>query len=196
MLLANLQQDVDLNGFSIVPQFLDSDEIDSLLAAISDVQEDDSVRRRGGVYAIRNLLGVVPAITLLAASAKVTRLVRSVLGETVFAVRGILFDKTANANWLVPWHQDLTISVKENSPYQALGHGQLKQECLTSRPPPASSTPCSLFEYISMIVMSKMVPCVYCPRHTVWAGSPANKYRQPSVNDCRLRVRSPAAVRF
>jgi ectoine hydroxylase-related dioxygenase (phytanoyl-CoA dioxygenase family) len=28
-------------------------------------------------------------------------------------VRGIFFDKTADSNWKVPWHQDLTIAVRE-----------------------------------------------------------------------------------
>lgn len=36
-------------------------------------------------------------------------------------VRGILFDKTASANWLVPWHQDLTICVQ--SPVETQGYG-------------------------------------------------------------------------
>ncbi|MES2792022.1 MAG: phytanoyl-CoA dioxygenase family protein [Planctomycetota bacterium] len=38
---------------------------------------------------------------------------RVVLGAEAKPVKGILFDKTPQANWAVPWHQDLTISVQE-----------------------------------------------------------------------------------
>jgi ectoine hydroxylase-related dioxygenase (phytanoyl-CoA dioxygenase family) len=36
-------------------------------------------------------------------------------------VRGLLFDKTPEANWPVPWHQDLTIAV--NARTEAPGYG-------------------------------------------------------------------------
>lgn len=36
-------------------------------------------------------------------------------------MRGTLFDKTPSANWLVPWHQDLTICVKQR--IEAAGYG-------------------------------------------------------------------------
>lgn len=36
-------------------------------------------------------------------------------------VRGILFDKTPGANWLVAWHQDLTICVQAK--HEAVGYG-------------------------------------------------------------------------
>jgi ectoine hydroxylase-related dioxygenase (phytanoyl-CoA dioxygenase family) len=35
----------------------------------------------------------------------------SVLGDNCFAVRGILFNKTEEANWKVAWHQDCVIAV-------------------------------------------------------------------------------------
>ena len=40
-------------------------------------------------------------------------LVERVLGPNAFIVRSILFDKTAESNWAVPWHQDLTVAVGE-----------------------------------------------------------------------------------
>jgi ectoine hydroxylase-related dioxygenase (phytanoyl-CoA dioxygenase family) len=35
------------------------------------------------------------------------------LGREAFAVRAVLFDKTQDANWIVAWHQDRTIPVRE-----------------------------------------------------------------------------------
>ncbi|MFO0892265.1 MAG: phytanoyl-CoA dioxygenase family protein [Isosphaeraceae bacterium] len=34
------------------------------------------------------------------------------LGEAAFPVRVLYFDKTATANWNLPWHQDVTVAVR------------------------------------------------------------------------------------
>jgi ectoine hydroxylase-related dioxygenase (phytanoyl-CoA dioxygenase family) len=38
--------------------------------------------------------------------------IEPILGDAARVVRGIFFDKQPTANWKVPWHQDLTIAVK------------------------------------------------------------------------------------
>jgi ectoine hydroxylase-related dioxygenase (phytanoyl-CoA dioxygenase family) len=58
----------------------------------------------------RQLMRRVPAVAALAASGKIMDLVSAALGEGARAVRSLFFDKTPEANWLVPWHQDLTIA--------------------------------------------------------------------------------------
>jgi hypothetical protein len=62
---------------------------------------------------MRDALRNLPEIRELANSVELLDLVRPVLGPGAFAVRGLLFDKTPEANWGVPWHQDLTIAVKK-----------------------------------------------------------------------------------
>lgn len=47
----------------------------------------------------------------LAWSVKVRSIAEDTAEDSAFPVRATLFDKTADANWLVPWHQDLTICV-------------------------------------------------------------------------------------
>jgi ectoine hydroxylase-related dioxygenase (phytanoyl-CoA dioxygenase family) len=103
----NFRQD----GFSILPGVFERREIENLVDAISRIDNDKGVRSRGGVYAVRNLLHLSPAINELAYSAKVRSIAKENLAKAAFPVRGTLFDKTAGANWLVPWHQDLTICV-------------------------------------------------------------------------------------
>jgi ectoine hydroxylase-related dioxygenase (phytanoyl-CoA dioxygenase family) len=130
-----LRNNLDLLGFSIVPDLLNSDEIDSLFAALSAVEASDAVRKRGGVYAIRNLLEVVPAVARLATSDKLATLVRSALGKDAFPVRGTRFDKTPEANWLVPWHQDLTICVKQRIDAAGFGPWTIKAGVNHVQPP-------------------------------------------------------------
>lgn len=43
-----------------------------------------------------------------------------------FPVRALLFDKTAETNWNVSWHQDLSIAVKEQIEVPGFGGGSLK----------------------------------------------------------------------
>lgn len=59
------------------------------------------------------------------------------LSEQAFIVRSTLFDKPSDANWTVPWHQDVTIEVQE--PYELDGFGPwTTKEGLLSVQPPTS----------------------------------------------------------
>jgi len=63
-------------------------------------------------YGRRNLLANFEGIRSVVRSDAVCSLVHSVLGSNAFAVRGLFFDKTPAANWMVGWHQDRTIAVQ------------------------------------------------------------------------------------
>jgi hypothetical protein len=62
-------------------------------------------------------------------------LVEPVLGDRFFAVRGILFDKIPDANWKVPWHQDVTIAVEERVEVEGFGPWSIKADVLHVQPP-------------------------------------------------------------
>lgn len=122
-------------GFAIVPAVIDSEQIERLVSDLDSLDQGDSIRRKGGVFAVRNLLDVCPAVRDLAHSASIRQIVSSVLGELAFPVRGILFDKTPNANWLVPWHQDLTIAVVEKRDVEGFGPWSIKAGVVHVQPP-------------------------------------------------------------
>ena len=52
---------------------------------------------------------------------RVMDIVSTVLGPHAFVVRGLFFDKTPTANWNLPWHQDVTIAVKERREVAGFG---------------------------------------------------------------------------
>ena len=122
-------------GFAVIPDVLSAAEIDLLSFRLEQADDKVATRRRGNVYAIRNLLDVVPDIRRLAASNKLKSLAESVLGAGVFAVRAMLFDKPPAANWKVPWHQDLTIAVKERKDVPGFGPWSIKAAVLHVQPP-------------------------------------------------------------
>ena len=105
---------VQSRGFAIVEGFLDDSDVAYLLAALErHYPPDSSLGRIGETFALRNLLDMVPEVEQLANAPQVRALVEPALGSTFLPVRGILFDKIPEANWKVPWHQDVTIAVKE-----------------------------------------------------------------------------------
>lgn len=104
-------------GFAIVPECLDSTIVARLVHLTELARERneaaESVANSSGVYALRNLVDVVPEVAELTLNSNVAELVEAVLGTGAFMVRSTLFDKTDGANWGVFWHQDLSIAVKE-----------------------------------------------------------------------------------
>jgi hypothetical protein len=74
------------NGFSILPGLIDPREIESLIDAVSKIDRNGGVRSRGGMYAVRNLLRLSPAIGELASSTKVRCIVERYLAAAAFPV--------------------------------------------------------------------------------------------------------------
>jgi hypothetical protein len=85
--------------------------------ALADSRHDKAVLRRanGVIYGARNLLSVFPAAQSVWRKPVLEGLVRRVLGDRCGLVRGLFFDKPPKSTWSLPWHQDLTIAVKEHS---------------------------------------------------------------------------------
>jgi ectoine hydroxylase-related dioxygenase (phytanoyl-CoA dioxygenase family) len=125
------------DGFALIPGVVPGGRIHALLAALESAEDGAGVRRRESVFAIRSLLEAVPAVRDLARSPQVRALVEPVLGPDAFAVRGILFDKTPDANWKVAWHQDLTIAVRERREVEGFGPWSEKAGVVHVQPPAA-----------------------------------------------------------
>ena len=126
---------VETDGFAIVEGVLTRTTIEHLLASLEHISHTGSVRKRGGVFAIRNLLDASLEVRELAHSEAIRTLVEPVLGKRFFPVRGILFDKIADANWKVPWHQDVTIAVQERVETEGFGPWSMKADVLHVQPP-------------------------------------------------------------
>lgn len=128
-------QQIDRDGFTIVPEVLGPAAVARLRAAVEMLGERDDVLRRGGTYGVRNLLDVVPEASAAAAWPELRRLVEPVLSERCFAVRGTLFDKIPGANWSLFWHQDSIITVRERRDVPGFGKFALKAGVWHCEPP-------------------------------------------------------------
>jgi len=116
------------DGFSVLSDVFAESEIELLVQALTTINAD-------GAYAIRNLLNLSPEINALARSSRMCTLAEEFLGRPAFPVRAMLFDKTPSANWLVPWHQDLTICVASRVDVPGYGPWTRKAGVLHVQPP-------------------------------------------------------------
>ncbi len=104
---------IDKDGFQIENVVYSENDVLTLIKLIeSNKKEDnDNFRASKDLYAIRNLLQEIPALTPVLLNENLKRILNKNLGEHWFAVKGIYFDKPPLSTWFVNWHQDLTISV-------------------------------------------------------------------------------------
>ena len=116
-------------GWAVTDRVVNDDVLDALTAQLTPFLATDS--SRGG---LRHLLEL-ETVRALARSAPVRTVAEAVLGPSCRAVRGILFDKTPDANWKVVWHQDLTIAVREKRDVAGFGPWTEKSGVAHVQPP-------------------------------------------------------------
>lgn len=121
------------NGFALSPGVLARRQIDGLIEALFQ-GELTLLSRKRSAFGGRNLLKV-PAIKHLSESDPLRRLIQPVLGGQAKAVRALFFDKTAEANWPVLWHQDLSLAVAERSDLDGWGPWSIKAGVVHVQPP-------------------------------------------------------------
>ena len=62
------------------------------------IEAAESVSNSSGVYALRNLVDVVPEVAELVVNSRVVELVTAILGPQAFMVHSTLLDKTDGVN--------------------------------------------------------------------------------------------------
>ncbi|MGD9637297.1 MAG: phytanoyl-CoA dioxygenase family protein [Pirellulales bacterium] len=97
-----LKDSIAENGFLLARHVVDAARRDLVLESLGPLT---GAGRRG-------VLGML-SVAELASSTTLLDLVRPYVPGEPFAVRAIYFSKSADANWYVSWHQDLTIAVGE-----------------------------------------------------------------------------------
>ncbi len=121
--------ELENKGFLIIESVLCDKTISHLIKSLSKLKSLNGVsKKKDSIYGVRNLLHSSPEIKKFAESEKVREIVENFIGKDAKPVRAIYFDKTADANWKVPWHQDLTISVEAKRETEGFSAWTLKAE--------------------------------------------------------------------
>jgi hypothetical protein len=101
-----------LNGASICSGMVDDATQTELCDEFGRLSEMSSTSHRSGsVFGIRGLLRKSPIVAGHAWHGPLARLAQSLTGPDTIPVRAIFFDKTQDANWPLPWHQDRTAAL-------------------------------------------------------------------------------------
>ncbi len=119
-----MNDEIELHGFQIVPRVIEAEVQRELLATIGPVNG-----------AGRRDLLTLPAFTEFAHSLPLLHLVRPHLPSEPFPVRALYFDKSSETNWLVPWHQDLTLTLRAHTEVAGFGPWSMKDGIPHVQPP-------------------------------------------------------------
>jgi len=119
-----MNHDVEQHGFAVVPRVIDADVQRELLATLGPVS---GAGRRG--------LLALPVIAELARSPGLLAVVRPHLPSEPFPVRAIYFDKSPETNWLIPWHQDLSLALRASAEVPGFGPWSTKDGIPHVQPP-------------------------------------------------------------
>ena len=106
-------------GFSITESVFDRLEMHRVCQALMTA---DLPRTKAGV---RHTLSV-PAVRELAGHSGLVALATAFLGDQPIPFRATLFDKSAVSNWLVAWHQDTALPVRQRVDHATWGPWSMK----------------------------------------------------------------------
>jgi len=112
--------EVEERGFAIVPNVLLPEQVDCLLAQLPHAP---TLRTRAGA---RHLMGH-SSVRALAYDPRLVGLAREVLGKEALPFRATLFDKSPDSNWLVVWHQDTALPLREKREVPGWGPWSVKE---------------------------------------------------------------------
>lgn len=118
-------------GFALIPRLVAASALPPLIEESDRLFTLEGARSAG----VRHVLRRSPTFAEFAASGALAELVAPILGDREFIVRSLLFDKTPQANWDVPWHQDTTIAVAQRAEVAGFGPWSIKDGSPHVRPP-------------------------------------------------------------
>ncbi|HZU37461.1 MAG TPA: phytanoyl-CoA dioxygenase family protein [Gemmataceae bacterium] len=119
---------ISRDGFAVIRAVYSPDQVAGMRMALEHAFHSHAtaapVRSDAGhVYAARNVLHLWPPAVEVADQPPLPELLTALLGPGYGVVRALFFDKPPERTWALPWHKDLTVSLRENRP---LGGGFTK----------------------------------------------------------------------
>jgi len=119
---------IEREGFCILPRLFSRDEMEELSGGLA---QSGLRRTKAGIrHALRH-----EGIRTLAKDPRLLSLAQAVLGADAFPFRATLFDKSPRANWLVVWHQDTNVPIRERRDVQGWGPWSVKDGVTYGRAP-------------------------------------------------------------
>ena len=127
----NLHAQFHRDGVLVIEQLITPHRAAELAAVASTLLQSTDGRRPG----VRRVFEREPRLAAIEHEPAFAALMHALAGPSARVVRSILFDKTPETNWLVPWHQDPTIAVAERVDAPGFGPWNTKDGEHHCKPP-------------------------------------------------------------
>ncbi|MGH9514737.1 MAG: phytanoyl-CoA dioxygenase family protein [Terriglobales bacterium] len=115
-------------GFEIIPGVVSQETVGTVCESLAKAPLS---RGRAGM---RNALRV-PVVQALATDKNLVNFARDILGKGAIAFRATLFDKSQSSNWLVVWHQDTALPLRERRDVPGWGPWSVKEDVICAHAP-------------------------------------------------------------
>jgi ectoine hydroxylase-related dioxygenase (phytanoyl-CoA dioxygenase family) len=120
--------EVEKQGFAILPDVLTRSDLDRLDESL---KRDPLPRSRAGMrHALKH-----PAVLAVARDPRLLAIAQEVFGRSPFPFRATVFDKSPVSNWLVVWHQDTALPLRERREVQEWGPWSVKDGVIYAHAP-------------------------------------------------------------
>jgi ectoine hydroxylase-related dioxygenase (phytanoyl-CoA dioxygenase family) len=155
------QTEIEKQGFAILPEVLTRSEIERLDESL--IRNPLSRSRAGMRHAL-----VHPAVLAVARDPRLLAIAQQVLGCNPFPFRATLFDKSSASNWLVAWHQDRALPLRERRELPEWGPWSVKDGVIyTNAPASALSSVVALRLHLDDSTQENGPLCVLPGTHTM-----------------------------
>src|SRR5260370_20504286 len=119
---------IEEHGFVVLHGVLSSNETQRL---IDDLNKSALRRSKAGVrHALKH-----PSVAALAREPRLLQIARDVLGRAAQPFRATLFDKSPQSNWLIVWHQDTALPLRERRDLPGWGPWSVKDGVVYAHAP-------------------------------------------------------------
>jgi ectoine hydroxylase-related dioxygenase (phytanoyl-CoA dioxygenase family) len=124
----NPERQIREEGFAIIPGVFENKRI---LDFTEELNACNPPRSRAGVRHAMKL----PVVANLAHNSQLMGIAQEILGSEAFPFRATLFDKSPPANWLVVWHQDTAMPLRERREVSGWGPWSVKDGVIYAHAP-------------------------------------------------------------
>ena len=114
-------------GYEVINGIYSATEVDRLLAALNH-------KGFSGSFGLREFLLINPELLTLIFTANFKQVISRLFDAHPQAIKSLYFDKPPSANWLVNWHQDLTVNLKNRAEADGFINWRAKDERVTVQP--------------------------------------------------------------
>ena len=121
-------ESAEAQGFATIPEVLGRGEIGDL---IEELSRTELPRSRAGIRHAMKL----PTVAAVARDSRLLGIAQGVLGKGAIPFRATLFDKSPTANWLVVWHQDTALPLRERQETPGWGPWSIKDGVIYAHAP-------------------------------------------------------------